>query len=381
MARNILTSLTSSKAGNLYGYVLPKALCTITIHQAGQGYQLAEPEIELIPDPDHQYYFQYNPSIFSSDEIHINFSESGFLSSIRTSIDDQTGEFVAKLVDLGSALTEIISVPPTSTREVPAFRQKFDPFDKDQLSAVNLQLKQLDDSAPLSLEFKVLGQAARSQKNLREDQSGIYCKPMAMGELTLVQGDVSQSHIIRIPDPNNIHFIEIPQAAWVKTDFEVQFNEYGYPTSIHLNKPSSAMAFVEAPLKVVGAILELPTRLFRFQLDLGRRKEQALGEQVAMRESMNALQQRLIEMEEARQQERGLFSNWFGSNKKNQSSGSSNTGGQNTGGNSSNQGSNSGGGSFDPDIDNRVKKLQQDMQVMRKRMSKYEETLSSNEEG
>ena len=84
------------------------------------------------------------------------------------------------------------------------------------------------------------------------------------GELRLIQGEHVSVQLIRIPDPGNIHFIEIPQAPWVKTDFEVQFNEYGYPISIQLTKPSSALAFAEAPLKLLQSIIELPARLFQF---------------------------------------------------------------------------------------------------------------------
>ena len=147
MARNILASLTSSKAGNLYGYVLPKAMVTVTIHQSGTSYYLADSEIELVPDSAHQYFFRYTPSIFSSDVIHISFSEAGFLSGIRTSIDDQTGEFISRMIDLGSALTEIVSVPPTGTREVPVFRQQIDPFDQAQMAEVNRQLNQQQEKS------------------------------------------------------------------------------------------------------------------------------------------------------------------------------------------------------------------------------------------
>ncbi|MEM7367032.1 MAG: hypothetical protein AAF587_00455 [Bacteroidota bacterium] len=385
MARNILASLNSPKAGNLYGYVLPKALVSISLYQAGSSYYLADAETELIPDPDHQYFFRYNPSIFSSDEIHITFNDSGFLSSIRTSIDDQTGEFVNKLVDLGSAITEIVSVPPSGTRDVPILQLQVDPFDARQLAGVNHQLQRNNET--LSLEFKVLGKSDPGEPTSSDNRSGIYCKPMTTVELRLIQdGTLIQSQLLRVPDPHNIHFIEIPQAAWVRTDFEVQFTDYGYPTSINLTKPSSAMAFIGAPLKLVGAIIELPSRLFKFQINYGRAKEDALANQVAMRESMHALQQRLTEMETDKQQGRGIFSNLFGSkdkdngsrNESSSSSGTVNSGSSSSSSTKSNSGSSQ---TLDADVENTIKKLQQDLKVMRQRMNMYEKTLSEKEEG
>lgn len=389
MARNILASLSSPKAGNLYGYVLPKALVSISVHQAGESFYLGESGIELVPDPEHQYYFRYNKSAFSSDEIHINFSEAGFLSSIRTSIDDQTGEFINKMVDLGSALTEIVSVPPSVTRDVPILQLQLDPFDKGQLEEANRQLQRKQET--LSLEVRVLGGQDRSRASKSDDRSGIYCKPMATMELRLIHdNDVIQSQFLRVPDPNSIHFIEIPQAAWVRTDFEVQFTEFGYPTSINLKKPSSAVAFMEAPLKLLGAIIELPSRLFKFQINYGRAKEDAMANQVAMQESMLALQQRLAQMEEDKVQGRGIFSNLFGSKDSNQSkdtttsssssSSSSSTSGSGGGGGNSGR-SNSGGVTLSEDAENIIKKLQQDLKIMRQRMNKYEKTLSGEEEG
>ncbi|MEM7655271.1 MAG: hypothetical protein AAF399_04015, partial [Bacteroidota bacterium] len=296
MARNILASVSGSANGNLYGYQLPKGLVPLTIIKEKGIFRFEVGEVVIVPDPDQQYFFKYQPSPFTSDELNIQFSSEGFLSSLKIAVDDQTGEFISKVVDLGSAIASVVSGPGGGTRSVgqadegpqEIFSGTIDPFDKSQMEGLNQLLARHGNE--LEMEARVLGKRQISASDtLGESVSGVYCRPLASCELGLTQGKARTVQVLRMPNPEVLHFVEIPQAPWVKTEVDIQFNELGYPLSIHILKPSSAVAMIQVPLDIIQAIIELPTKLFQFRINLGNQRADAVEAQLANEQRMEAL--------------------------------------------------------------------------------------------
>lgn len=316
MARNLLSSLSASREGNLHGYCLPRGVVSLAVYALRDtpGYRMEVGEVKLEPDPAHHYYFRYSPSPFTDDEIKLEFHPQGFLKRIYTAIDDQRDELLGKLVDIGAMVAQVAAgVPAIRTRQVAPggerllFQGAFDPFDEDDLAEINAYLKQQGAEAKLKVERPKGYPSSERQGNaptLNEtNRAGIYCKPMTTLRLIVEDAKSRSSATVRLPDSENLQLIEIPQATWVKTEFTMDCNEAGYPVSIHIKKPSTAMAAVELPLRILQAVIALPAQLV--QLRVNWRSQQTTDTQgaLAYQETMQSLNAKVEEMAKTRSTE------------------------------------------------------------------------------
>jgi hypothetical protein len=359
MARNILASTRSLKEGNLYGYSLPKGLVGLKITQVGQVYQLRTTSLRLQPDPQHQYFFKYQPSAFTDDDITLEFSSEGYLKKICTIIDDQTDEFINKVADLGTNLAETLAgVGTRSLAERVIAEVEVDPFDEKAMGQLNAYLKQTDQS--MELTARMLGQAASGGEEITQRaQSGVYFKPHGTCELTLSSQAGEFSAQARIPHPHQLGFVAIPQAAWVKTTFTMTFDEAGVPNKIEVKKPSSAMALIELPINILKAIVSIPSQLIQLRVNLQNDRRGALSAQMESDKQMKALQDQLAAYREEQRatQTRSL------------------NGGDNGAASTSQPATRSGGETTPVDhaqwsqMQNQVKKMEQDLLTLRRRLN------------
>lgn len=293
MARNILASTRSLKEGNLYGYSLPKGLVALKIMQVGQVYQLKTTGVTLQPDPKHQYFFKYQPSAFTDDDITLEFSAQGYLKKICTIIDDQTDELINKVADFGTNLAETLAGVSTRSLEERVIAEvEVNPFDEKAMGQLNAYLKQTDQS--LELTARMLGdEEPASEVATQSSKSGVYFKPHGTCELTLSSKAGEFSAEVRIPHPHQLGFVAIPQAAWVKTTFTMTFDEAGVPSKIEVKKPSSAMALIEVPINILKAIVSIPSQLIQLRVNLQNDRHTALSAQMESDQQMKALQDQL----------------------------------------------------------------------------------------
>ncbi|TAE48153.1 MAG: hypothetical protein EAZ89_15805 [Bacteroidetes bacterium] len=299
MAKNMLVSTPTPSSGTLHCYHLPKGMVSIKIARQGGSVAFEQPTAELVPDPEHVYYLKYTASPFSSDTLDVAFSEKGFLQSLKTVIKDETGAFLGKIVELGSAVAEVAIAPGVRTRDIDGmaavpvllFSGVINPFDSKALERVNKALAA--NSPDMSLIFSVEEQSSNiSSQMSRNDaalRSGVFCKPMGTYDFVLSSGENELfRYELRLPHKSEVHFIEIPLEPWVQTEFDINFDASGYPSSIRLVKPSTAMAMIELPLQIIRAIIELPAKLFQFRINLDSSRADALEKQYALEQRFQA---------------------------------------------------------------------------------------------
>lgn len=366
MARNIFGSTRVASQGNLYHYYLPKGIINLQISHTSQGFEveMASPSVDLIPDPDQNYFLKYTPNAFTNDNIQVSFSPQGFLKHIKTSIEDQTGEFISKVIDLGSSIAQI-AVSPVSTRSLETIiihRGPLDPFNPEEVSLLEEKMKQVDGEA--SFGIKEIGNGKKElggqEPNDEDTGFGIYYRPMSTFALTLTSKNAVSRTLMRLPHPEKVHFIGIPIASWVKTDFEIKFEEGGYPESIQIVKPSSALAMIQVPINMVSAILRLPAELFKFRVDLSSSKQQALQQEQHLREQILALERQKLQesnLEGAGAGTRGIFDWSFFKRKEKQTAQAP---GQASSGTAAN---------IPSDLEDQLKKIKQDLAVIRRRVN------------
>lgn len=365
MARNIFGSTKVASQGNLYHYYLPKGIVNLQITHSPTGFsvELASPSVDLLPDPDHNYFLRYTPNAFTHDEIQVSFSPQGFLKHVKTSIEDQRGEFISKVTDLASSIAQV-AVAPVSTRSVDTIilhSGPFDPFNEAEVKELQAKMKEVDKSS--SFEIKELGAAEQGSQDggqSAEGGLGIYYRPLSTFSMTLNGSKGNSRTLLRLPHPQRVHFIEIPIASWVKTEFEIQFEEGGYPSNIHISKPSTALAMIQVPINIVAAILRLPGELFKFRIDLNSAKQNSLIREQELREQMVELEKRQDQFAAAQRVEagtasRGLF-DWVFRKKESPAPA---PGGAAPSGNVS----------LPSDLDDQLKKMKQDIDVIRRRVN------------
>ncbi|MEL7339524.1 MAG: hypothetical protein AAGM67_03490 [Bacteroidota bacterium] len=279
MAKPILSSFRGSHHGNLHCYHLPKGITKFAIKRIGNGqqimYAMDPPELILAPDWKHRYYLSYSPSSFTDDDITIEFTESGFLRRIHSFIDDQTDEFINKLAELATTAVEAAITVPSAFKtrgldvtEEYVYEAILDPFRREEVEALNRDLAMIDPQ--LRFEAHVLDEVEEQPIEDRvAEKQVLYCRPPVMCELQLIHGQTTFRHTVRMPHPNLVHTIEIPRAPFVKTEFLIEFNDLAYPSMINIKKPSTAMAMIQVPINILKAIIALPGQLvsFRFNYD------------------------------------------------------------------------------------------------------------------
>ena len=313
--------------------------------------------VTLAPDPAHQYFFRYQPSAFTDDDITLEFSPQGFLRRICTIIDDQTDEFINQVAELGTNLASTLSgVATRSLERQVLFEGKVDPFDEKAMGQLNAYLKQLNPSLALGARMLGPGENAPASSSASSERSGVFYKPPGTCELTLTSKSGEVSAEARIPHPYQLGFIAIPQAAWVKTHFTMTFDEAGAPAKIEVKKPSTALAVAEVPLNILKAIVSIPAQLIQLRVNLQSDRREALRSQLESDKQMKALEAELDAYRaERKAQTRSLNGN--GGSTEATRSGQAETG----------------QGALDlgqvTDLQQQMKKMEQDLLILRRRLN------------
>ncbi|WNJ16914.1 hypothetical protein [Pontibacter sp. G13] len=312
MATKPLSSSRNALHGNLYGYFLPKGLVSFQIVQHGPPerpiFEIVNMETHVVPDAKNQYFFQYKPGAFTSEEIQVSFSEGGFLRRISSKVEDHTGDILMGAGDLGLKTIETVSGLGMKTRSAGqgklVWSGTIDPFDEEDLRNLDRVLNAL--SPTLMLEVRVPDDMAHVETApARQHVNGVFCKPIALVELILRQEFGHSMDRVQLPHPHAVHLIEIPQGKWVKTEFVLECNEFGYPAKVRIVKPSTAKAISDRVFGFLGNVLELPSKLIQLRITMGNAYTEELRR-------MNQQQAQLIELQKHQQAsgERG-FMDWI----------------------------------------------------------------------
>src|ERR1044071_4417355 len=101
--------------------------------------------VVYVPDVKNLYFIEYNPSVFSNDQlVKIAIGQNGLLTRIETQTEDTSSKVFAKLVELGKTIALRLPSPrPTAERAVPCQMDvTFDPLEihKDEYRNLREQI-------------------------------------------------------------------------------------------------------------------------------------------------------------------------------------------------------------------------------------------------
>lgn len=149
--RDIVTTDAEAPSKNrIYvPYALPKGTIKISASRASGKIDVTVTDTANRPDPEHLYVLRYAPSRFSKDTVTIETEKNGLLKSISGQSEDQSGEILKKVFELGKEILSISAArKPIDGTKVPDSYSEFtlstqiDPHDADEVSALRDALKE-----------------------------------------------------------------------------------------------------------------------------------------------------------------------------------------------------------------------------------------------
>jgi hypothetical protein len=313
---SIITSSKNPAGSNFNCYFLPKALVKLKVFRAtrtvnGETRYSFRFEHEVIhtTDTQHRYYLQYHPSAWTDDTVSVEFTPEGFLSRVHTVTEDQTGAVLEKLAELGKKIAETVAgLPDFVDRDMVIekliYEVTFDPTHSAQVEMINVDLEKWKSPAKvrfdwineggggIGIETKSFGSSEKTEV------SGIFCRPLAAGELSFYTESKAERHYLMIPDTRKVHYVEILRPRWIKFAFSMEFDK-GFPKSISVQRPSQALAIVNIPIRILSAIFSIPSKLLPFNINLDNTKggsgleSAGVQQQIAQQTQMIDLQKQL----------------------------------------------------------------------------------------
>lgn len=259
-------------------YSLPRGLIKISVAR-NEHDVLAVDVLDVVyePDPAHQYYLTYDHSLFSTDTVSIQTTDTGLLEKISAQSKDQRGEVVKKLVELATETGKaFIGARGKTTDPYPTFSYEtfFDPTLKEDRDRLIADLGEYGVEI-LELDATPLGSAL--SRGAAKDCNRGACFRLAIpyafviayrNQPTIAFPDPTPARgtaNILIPNGSPILAVEINRYAFVEAKTEIVFDD-GMLTKISLDKPSEAVGFMEIPIDVAKSIVSIPSALFDFKI-------------------------------------------------------------------------------------------------------------------
>lgn len=308
MPNYIIASSPQAQGGNLHCYHLPKGMLNIQLGKFQiDGETLYEFLVtpHIIPDPAHRYFIRYKKNIWANDLISIQFSNNGFLSSISRTEPESSQPALNQTTNNGQ--------PSSQLQHMPVFETTFDPFEEDILAALNHEFGQLEDGMKLEIVYDK-GDAPVSPPDLGASSGGllycgVLCRVPTVLHIKLSYRDRELHRMVKVPHPDWLHLVEIPPQISSAGDFHMQFDEWGYPTSIQISKASLWAKLTDAPLTLAKKIMEIPGQIFRLRIDTATNQKALIDSQMVLAQAQHkqalaseALTAASKEAEEARKQ-------------------------------------------------------------------------------
>lgn len=252
-------------------YFLPKATLRVRLEQAGQDCQLTFDEqkgVQIVPDEDHLYIFDYNRSSLSNDTLTVQIGTNGLLQKIESSAEDKTGDIILKLVELGKEAFKAAAVVGGVGKTGADFV-----FSPEDFETVNTKILAINSNCPqIKIDPPVVkstseGRIAASQKAVCA-QEGVCFRPLLAHTLSFVLKDDTpiESHSILIPNEAPILSLPIKRAAFVKVITNVTFDN-GILKEVHIEKPSEVAAALQIPVEIAKTIASIPGEILQLKVD------------------------------------------------------------------------------------------------------------------
>jgi hypothetical protein len=269
--------------------------------------------VVYVPDINHLYFVEYNPSVFSDDKlVKIGIGTNGLLKTIETQTKDESPQILAKLVELGKTVALRLPSPvPAAKREIPCQMDvTFDPLEihrdkyKDLREQISHRLQAFD---PDVTGFETV-LAHESPKLSRWDGSrpnsidGVVHRPLLpyLFQLKTKDGLVSLApQIVYLPNEAPFFTIDIKRRAFIDHKYTLSFTD-GILTEVSWVKPSEALGFVQIPLDIAKAIVAIPGEMLTVRVNNTKSEADLLSAQKSLLDARDELRKRIQELEAAK---------------------------------------------------------------------------------
>jgi hypothetical protein len=221
----------------------------------------------LVPDPNHRYALNYDPSAFADDKINLAITKDGFLTTADITAEDRTGDVIRKLAELAKEVAKIAGAYRTEPNVVNIGFRILDVTDPREVRMLNDDLTNLGSG--LRVAVTRVGGATETAGSTRNEMCllSICFRPREayLVSWTNPQGQ-SRADIVLSPNRAPIIATDISRAAFVAKTDKVTFDN-GFFTGRQLSKPSEALAIVSVPVDVAKTIVSIPGEILKFRYD------------------------------------------------------------------------------------------------------------------
>ena len=314
----------------------PKKIVHIDVYRAPEGHHFGIfNRASVIPDNRYLMRVNFDHGLNTDDDVTIELTENGYLSSVNSTVTDQSGEIVLRLVEIAKSalmLGPTFAGPNfnnqaaslmnkgygTSTVAKPVFITTYalDPTAPHECSrlksryGIELQLERLSDCRVAPRAARTCGtECVRSRR-------GVCYRPTMAYQLVLMPGghdlkglgatealgdDRSSRSLVLLPNEAPIFCIPVEGTAFGKGVTELSFNE-GMLTKVHAVRPSELLGFLSIPAGVLERVLALPGELFTIRIENNTKVGTVVDSELTRLEALERFATRLAELQQAAQE-------------------------------------------------------------------------------
>jgi hypothetical protein len=249
-----------------------------------------------------QFVLNYNALATSEDDVKVSIGPNGLLTKVNVSSEDKTGAIVLKLVELGEYVAKAIAFAETGQTTV--FDATFDPFNPVESERVRVGLAAFGYAYHLfrtdGSEVDPEAEPVSPTRMTSPSASGIAFRPVFAYPLVLDQGPSSRKRsrksfgkpiataTVLLQNEAQIMTIPITRAAFVKKITYLGFDN-GLLTEVDINKPSEALAFMDIPLAIAKAIVDIPAQIVQLKFNFAKANTDLLTQQRLEAQAQQAL--------------------------------------------------------------------------------------------
>jgi hypothetical protein len=279
----------SAKAGEQFNSVNLQGAAAATNTIKAHAIKLVE--TSYVPDPNLQFILNYKALATSEDDVKVTIGANGLLSKIVVTSEDKSGAIILKLIDIGKEVAKMGVIFSEGPQVV--YDATFDPFDLQARTRVMDALATYNCSYKLT---RISGNSVDVARSISTSEtgsptSGVAFRPVFAYNLTLINDGRSASvQTVLLPNEAQVMTIPITRAAFVKKVTTVAF-DHGLLTEVDINKPSEMLAFMDIPLAIAKAIVDVPAELVQLKINTSKGNTDLANQQQSELQAQQALEQ------------------------------------------------------------------------------------------
>jgi hypothetical protein len=264
-------------------------------------------EIQTVPDRNYLMRLTHEPSAAFHDNVQVTVTTQGMLKEVATKFKDEGPAIVAKLAELATLLAQAPTALAAPSPKAAVGSVSYEVRTRllrtlivDPTDASSHQWTLAPYGIRLSAQPLPAGAEACCTLDEQEPceplcaESGVCYRPVIPYQVTIQPGGVATSgsafelpdgfeEVVLLPNRSPIVCLPIDRTPFVESEFRATFEE-GLLTSVHSDKPSEILGFLEIPIRVAKAIVGIPGELLQFRVThYDRVQKAAAGEQAAFK--------------------------------------------------------------------------------------------------